>query len=523
MIFLKKYTFFFILLLIITPSVKAQNNQVDSLSKLSFEVLEKYYQESSSDSIKKKYLIPFLLKAKKNNNFRKINDGYKYFLNKYSHSHKGVQYADSIIQISKKIEDNDLIADGYLKKGIQLFYISENKDALKNYLIANDFALKNNNLFLQLEIKHYIASLKNSINEDKDALIMFKENLFFFNNIDNRVKYRKQYLKSLFSLSNSYNRNRLPDSSLVFIKLGIKESLGSPDKYLYPFFVLSYGVTKKLKGEYKIAIDSLLKGASLLKNQKKELCDSYLLLSETYYLKNEKLKSIKYLKKIDSIFNESPRVISRARKANKLLANHYQEKGDLNNQLKKILKILKIDSILKIKDKNLNKKIIKEYETPLLISKKNQIIKQLNKNNTSKKTSILVLVITTFLFLLLTLYFFRKNRINKKRFKILIQEFDSKKKLFSNKNTNLIEITTTTTTTGLSEELVKDVLNKLLIFEKSNKFIKNNYTLNSLAKELKTNSSYLSKIINNSKEGNFTNYLNKLRIEYAINKLKRDR
>jgi hypothetical protein len=41
MIFLKKYTFFFILLLIITPSVKAQNNQIDSLSKLSFEVLEK--------------------------------------------------------------------------------------------------------------------------------------------------------------------------------------------------------------------------------------------------------------------------------------------------------------------------------------------------------------------------------------------------------------------------------------------------------------------------------------------------
>ncbi|PQB09094.1 hypothetical protein BST83_00020 [Polaribacter filamentus] len=97
--------------------------------------------------------------------------------------------------------------------------------------------------------------------------------------------------------------------------------------------------------------------------------------------------------------------------------------------------------------------------------------------------------------------------------------FDSKKKLSNNKNTDLIEITTT----ELSEELVKDVLNKLLIFEKSNKFIKNDYTLNSLAKELKTNSTYLSKIINSSKQVNFSNYLNKIRIEYAIEKLTTDK
>ncbi|WP_416337329.1 helix-turn-helix domain-containing protein [Galbibacter sp. EGI 63066] len=43
--------------------------------------------------------------------------------------------------------------------------------------------------------------------------------------------------------------------------------------------------------------------------------------------------------------------------------------------------------------------------------------------------------------------------------------------------------------------------------------------MNSLAKELNTNSTYLSKVINNSKQINFSNYINNLRIEYAIEKL----
>ena len=43
-----------------------------------------------------------------------------------------------------------------------------------------------------------------------------------------------------------------------------------------------------------------------------------------------------------------------------------------------------------------------------------------------------------------------------------------------------------------------------------------------LAKELNTNSTYLSKIINVYKEKNFSNYLHDLRIGYAIERLRDD-
>src|SRR5690606_40608870 len=56
----------------------------------------------------------------------------------------------------------------------------------------------------------------------------------------------------------------------------------------------------------------------------------------------------------------------------------------------------------------------------------------------------------------------------------------------------------------------------------SNGFLEKGITLNSVSKKLKTNSSYLSKIVNFYKEESFTNYLNSLRIAFAIDKLKKD-
>ncbi len=40
-----------------------------------------------------------------------------------------------------------------------------------------------------------------------------------------------------------------------------------------------------------------------------------------------------------------------------------------------------------------------------------------------------------------------------------------------------------------------------------------------LAKEINTNSTYLSKVINMTKETSFVHYLNDLRVDFAINKL----
>ena len=519
MIFLKKYTFFFILLLIITPSVKAQNNQIDSLSKLSFEVLEKHFKEQSSDSIKKQSAQAFLLKAKREKKSIKIADGY-YFLSELNkHNTLGVKYADSIVALNINKKGSNYPAKGYLQKGIQLYYLANYSEAFENYLRATEYYTVSKNEYGQLCVKHYIGLLKNSINEHEESLKIFRENLLFFNNKEKQIKYQKQYLKSLFAIADSYNRNKLLDSAEIINKKGIFESQKNIDKYLYSYFLLSYGITKFLKKEYDIAIDSLLKGTKLIENEKIALAAGNLYLYKSFLGKKQQPKAIEYLKKNDSLFKVHPEIIFKAKDSYEILLKYYKENNKKEKYLKVIENLLTINSIINIKHTNLSKKIITKYEIPLLLSEKERLISELDKSNSFKKISIFILVTITSLFLFVAFYFFKKNKENKKRFNDLMLGFDSKKKLFNNKDNDLIEITTT----ELSEEIVKEVLNKLLIFEKSNKFIKNDYTLNSLAKELKTNSTYLSKIINSSKQVNFSNYLNKLRIEYAIQKLTTDK
>ncbi len=504
-----------ILLLILFFTFFFVCSQQLNTSTLSYHHIENIIENSKSDSIKERFSNILITKGKVENNLEKINKGYNYLLEIYSHSQKGVEYADSIIQTAKKMKDENLTSRGYLKKGIELFYIAKYKPALKNYMIANNFALKKENSFLRLKIKHYIASLKNAVHEKEEALKLFKENLLFFNDSNIQRKHPKQYLRSLFSLSNSYNANHLPDSSLTYTKIGIKESLKETNKYLYPFFVLSSGVSLKLKNQYNTAIDSLLKGISLLKNQKKALSDSYFFLSEAYSMNNEKIKSIKYLKKIDSIYDKDPTVISRAKKANILLLKYYEKINDPINQLKSIKKAIKIDSIIHVEHKDLNKKIIKEYEIPNLLLKKEQLIKRLNKENTASKNWFIILIFTSCFLIIFSIVSVKKNINNKKKYHLLIKN--------SQTNPEKSNITKTVTATGLSEDLVKSIQLALEKFENSNKFTKKKYTLHSLAKELKTNSSYLSKVINSTKNSNFSNYINNLKIDFAIKKLTEDK
>lgn len=67
-----------------------------------------------------------------------------------------------------------------------------------------------------------------------------------------------------------------------------------------------------------------------------------------------------------------------------------------------------------------------------------------------------------------------------------------------------------------------EILEKLKDFENSNLFLDKQLRLATLAKQLDTNTRYLSSIINSAKGKTFNNYINSLRIQYILNKLDND-
>lgn len=71
----------------------------------------------------------------------------------------------------------------------------------------------------------------------------------------------------------------------------------------------------------------------------------------------------------------------------------------------------------------------------------------------------------------------------------------------------------------IDETIVASILENLQAFEKERGFLLTKITLPQFAKQLKTNTKYLSKVINTYKLKSFRNYINDLRIQYSLEEL----
>ncbi|MCY0969705.1 helix-turn-helix domain-containing protein [Chryseobacterium wangxinyae] len=149
-----------------------------------------------------------------------------------------------------------------------------------------------------------------------------------------------------------------------------------------------------------------------------------------------------------------------------------------------------------------------------------QIVNEQGKIHNEDIKKIIFIVCAMIIALLLAGWFFWKRNQNllHKKYKAIIDTIES-----TNKTPQIAKIipieSTPDKNIGITDDTVNAILLKLNKFEKSQKFIRKDLTLTSIANELNTNTRYLSEIIKQHKGKNFNNYLNSLRIEYITNKL----
>ena len=74
----------------------------------------------------------------------------------------------------------------------------------------------------------------------------------------------------------------------------------------------------------------------------------------------------------------------------------------------------------------------------------------------------------------------------------------------------------------IDSQITDAIVIKLKEFEKTTLFLNKDLSINSLAKQLNTNTTYLSFIINSRKGKSFKNYISELRLNYIIKKLRSD-
>ncbi len=494
----------------------------DSITNLKYVELYQLffkYQEQNKDKAKL-YAMASIDKAKKEDKSSYVAHGFTLISKLYPDDEIILKYADSIIQWTENKISKEFPARGYLIKGDYFFRKQLFSKAFHNYSLANHFAMQKSNPKILYACNRSLGLIKSNLGLHEDALKIFQESYQYASKEE-----IKSELEDLYFLSYEFNKLRLSDSALYYNTMGIRNSLNTNNIELHNLFVLNSGITNYHKKVYQKTIDNISKAIPYLEEQNKTiaLLMSYLYLGKAYSAVNLEKKSVYYFKKMDSIdvtFQKTnPEIIEGYR----MLINYYKKN---ENSIKRVYyskKLFRLDSVFQSRQYDSLKIILKDYKTPLIMAVTDSYNRVNDlRDNKFNYTIIIHALGVVFLIMISGLIFFYKDRNQyKKSFNAVVayteklsEETEPKVKEEKDKKLNDLNI---------SQETVDVILKGISKFEKNNRYLNKKYSLSILAKEINTNSTYLSKVINIYMEKSFSNYLHDLRIGYAVDRLREDR
>ena len=267
----------------------------------------------------------------------------------------------------------------------------------------------------------------------------------------------------------------------------------------------------------------LFRSLPILKNLNQDFLNYSIncnIIGKSYLGLKDSKNALVYFWKVDSVFQKNKVFFPENLDIYNNLIKHYETKGDIQKQLYYTKQLIKADNYVNTKYKYLTNKIHKDYDIAKLEESRLNLIEELNYKKIYLYIGLLILFLSAFISFI---YF---KRYNKKQVLVVAElkknheEFILKQKeLFEKKNKEaflLQNIENKSTPIEISDAVRNDILKKLKAFEKELGFTNKKCNLEHLSKELETNSTYLSKIINEKKQCNFSTYLNNLRIEHTI-------
>ena len=491
----------------------ADLNNYSKLEDLFYNYLDKGNKEKAA-----KIASLYLSKAKKEDlNTKKHIYGHLLFY-QVSEFDDAISHLDTIIEIAKKFKSQKTYPGlAYFIKGGLYHEKKDFKNALDNYLIALEYAERGKRRYDVTLIKNNIGLIQiERIGKEREALRLFKECEKFYNSVDDKSKYSFDYLALLFSFSESYRKLGLIDSSSYYNKMGIKKSEEYHEKDFKEYFHFAEGINEYLRGNPSSALKALTESEDVLLKREDytNLVELNYYLGSTYKMLDNNEKALYHFLKMDSLNNEHIDYSIQIRKGIEELIGYYKKENNFDKQLKYVKKLIRLDSIYINDYKAISHVMNTKYANRDLINEKNTLIQKLNisKAVSNKKNYILMGLSTVFL--MMWFYFYKKQKSLLKKFDDVMNNVEDtpKKEIKVGENDKL----------DISDEIVNSILKSLEDFEKNNMYLKHDLNSQQLAKKLNTNTKYLSKVINMKKEKSIVNYINDLRVEYAIDKLKKD-
>ncbi|MDV3608991.1 AraC family transcriptional regulator [Elizabethkingia anophelis] len=511
---IKKYISYFLLFIFIFLSGNLEAQSYDDLRK-------KYENLKENDEKALSTVSLLIAKAKKEKSNEELMHAYEDAVYYSSKNENKIIYADSTIATAKKTLNNDLISRSYLGKGIIYYYnLKRYKYALDEYLKAYEYSKKGNDNYQKNKVIYHLGIVKSYLGYYNDALELFNECISYFepktignyhpNEIYNNSK---GYLNSLhlaivcyIHLGDFEKANFLTNKGLGFI-----ERLGKNEFSLEKSYLLKCkGVLEFQNNDFNKAIQTFNQAIPILESNHDfawaSVVDFY--IGKSYISLHQEDAAVAQFKKVDSIFQKHNFILPELRENYELLINYYRKNNDPKQELYYTKVLLKADGILTRDFTYLSSKIHREYDTQNLVDIQNKLE---NQNKWGLGMIILLCIIVSVLVYNVWKYYQNEKKIKTKYKKL---EDNLQHHIEPEPSSVPYENISSQSKSTMSEEVYKDLQDKLEKFEKEKQFLEKGMTLNKLANIFETNSTYLSQFINETKSMNFSRYLGILRINY---------
>jgi AraC-like DNA-binding protein len=354
----------------------------------------------------------------------------------------------------------------------------------------------------------------------EQAVNYHKKNLLLLQRISNSEDYAKYKIwggsieKTYLELSDIYIDLKDVDAAITYMHLA-KNVLDSTEGNYHDDYRLRNKINELeinlLDDKAKLAKENLREALKLIPEHYKQAFSNY---TKNYYYglisyhEGDFDKAIRSFEAIDTI---TIRSYERAGFFHddfyKILYKSYLK----NNDLKKADYFFE-KHLASLRGKMIINNSVNSNFKDLEISRYNEEVEAL-KNKSSKQHTILIWIffISLFITILVVVPFRKRQKKIGKNWHYFWKGWNVRKR---KKNTPV--------PIKINDKEVQRIIKKINELEDMGYYLKHDCTLANLAKKLKTNTTYLSKIFNSYYQKKFNTYINDLRINYVIEKIKND-
>jgi len=505
------------LLALLTQSIFAQHKNFktpDTLKTKSIDyVIDRLDENEHNDFLDSIYANTYLFKAKRANDPDNLLRAYNVMMHK-SPKETWLQYCDSMLTVAAASNQDKLIGSAYLTRGLIYNNFKQQTKALDDYLLADSFISKSNDQYLKYKAKFSIALVKYNLGYYHEAISLLQECEVYFKGNEPGLP----HLRTLHALSLCYIKTKQYSLATATIDIGYREAIDMDEPKTIPYFKNAEGRNEYFKENYQIAIEKLKESLpEIMKFEDYTSASSTnYFIGRSYWALGEKEKAIPYLKKVDELFRKDKFIKDEVLEAYDLLAQYYEDKGNTAEQLKYLTGLLKAETFVSKNFRYLSENMHREYDLKKIKDSTEELKRQLFFRD---KLDLIFGII--FLLVCIVLGFiickqYQRRKLRKQKFKGVISHKDrtASPVLSNEKIIDGDQI--------IKPEIVEAVSKKLEKFEDSDAFLDKDFNLNKMAAIVDCNTRYTSRIICETRKKKYIDYIDDLRIDYIVNRLKKD-